>query len=105
MFLAWTILRMPTYLRPNHIPLEAYMLSNCRSVKIHVTKKVTETNGSDACPFNYLCWHFIKRDGPLLVENIRMKMPRRMRDKVSITKLYIADLVSKLFLATFLDLT
>ena len=67
-------------------------------------KKVAKTNGSDACPFNYLYWHFIHRNGPLLEANIRMKMPCRIRAKISAVKLDIADLVSKLFLATFLDL-
>ena len=61
--------------------------------------KVAEKTGSDACPFNYLYWHFIKRNRPLLEENIRMKMPYRTLDKMSAEKLDAIDLDSKLFLS------
>ena len=61
--------------------------------------KVAEKTGSDACPFNYLYWHFIKRNRPLLEENIRMKMPYRTLDKMSAEKLDAIDFDSKLFLS------
>ena len=36
---------------------------------------VRQTTGPDACPFNFLYWDFIERNGPKLRSNPRMSMP------------------------------
>jgi deoxyribodipyrimidine photolyase-related protein len=43
--------------------------------------KVTEKNGSTACPFNYLYWNFLINNKDVLRSNHRMSMIYRVLDK------------------------
>ena len=45
--------------------------------------KVAEKNGSDACPFNYLYWHFLIKNRDKLGNNARLGMIYRSLDRMS----------------------
>ena len=45
--------------------------------------KVEEKNGSDACPFNYLYWHFLIKNRDKLGNNARLGMIYRSLDRMS----------------------
>jgi deoxyribodipyrimidine photolyase-related protein len=45
--------------------------------------KVAEKTGSDACPFNYLYWHFLIRNRDKLGNNARLGMIYRSLDRMS----------------------
>ncbi len=45
--------------------------------------KVAEKNGSDACPFNYLYWHFLIKNRDKLGNNGRLGMIYRSLDRMS----------------------
>jgi deoxyribodipyrimidine photolyase-related protein len=48
---------------------------------------VTEKNGANACPFNYLYWDFLMRNKPALGKNHRLAMPYRTLAKMNDAKL------------------
>lgn len=48
--------------------------------------KVTEKNGSDACPFNYLYWDFLARNREKLESNHRIGMMYKTYDRMSVEK-------------------
>ena len=45
--------------------------------------KVAEKTGSDACPFNYLYWHFLIKNRNRLGNNVRLGMIYRSLDRMS----------------------
>ncbi len=45
--------------------------------------RVAEKNGSDACPFNYLYWHFLIKNRDKLGNNARLGMIYRSLDRMS----------------------
>ena len=45
--------------------------------------KVSKKNGPDACPFNYLYWHFIMENKNALKDNHRMRMTYTTLDRMS----------------------
>ena len=45
--------------------------------------KVAEKTGSDACPFNYLYWHFLIKNRKRLGNNVRLGMIYRSLDRMS----------------------
>ncbi len=45
--------------------------------------KVAEKTGSDACPFNYLYWHFLIKNRNRLSNNVRLGMIYRSLDRMS----------------------
>ncbi|MDF3023890.1 MAG: deoxyribodipyrimidine photolyase-related protein, partial [Alphaproteobacteria bacterium] len=47
---------------------------------------VTEKNGPNACPFNYLYWDFLMRNKPVLGKNHRLAMPYRTLEKMDDAK-------------------
>lgn len=49
--------------------------------------KVKEKLGPDACPFNYLYWHFIDKNKSILKDNQRMKMIYNTFNKMDIDKI------------------
>jgi deoxyribodipyrimidine photolyase-related protein len=49
----------------------------------HCVYKVSEKTGSDACPFNYLYWNFLKLNRSQLDKNPRVTMMYRTLDKMS----------------------
>lgn len=49
----------------------------------HCHYNVKEKNGHDACPFNYLYWHFLYRNRDRLANNQRLAMPYRTLAKMS----------------------
>lgn len=50
------------------------------------TKKVTEKNGPDACPFNYLYWDFLARNREKLQANQRIGMMYKTYDRMTENK-------------------
>ncbi len=44
--------------------------------------KVKEKTGDDACPFNYLYWHFLHKNRHLLQDNPRLFFPYRNLEKM-----------------------
>ena len=48
--------------------------------------KVTQKNGPDACPFNYLYWDFLSRNREKLASNHRIGMMYRTYDRMDLTK-------------------
>ena len=55
------------------------MSDYCRSCRY----KVKQKTGEDACPFNYLYWHFLDKHGALLSQNPRMGMMYRTWSKMA----------------------
>ena len=47
---------------------------------------VSEKNGPNACPFNYLYWDFLMRNKPVLGKNHRLAMPYRTLEKMDDAK-------------------
>ena len=45
--------------------------------------KVAEKTGGDACPFNYLYWHFLIKNRDRLGNNARLGMIYRSLDRMS----------------------
>ena len=60
--------------------------------------KVTEKNGLDACPFNYLYWDFLARNRDKLSSNYRMGMMYKTYDRMSHDKKQAIANDSKQFL-------
>lgn len=58
------------------------MSNYCKSCKYKVTKK----NGKDACPFNYLYWHFLVTNRRKLQSNQRIGMMYNTYDRMDDTK-------------------
>lgn len=48
--------------------------------------KVTQKNGMDACPFNYLYWDFLDRNRNKLKNNHRMSMMYKTLDRMSVDR-------------------
>lgn len=61
------------------------MSNYCKSCDYNVKEKT----GSQACPFNYLYWHFIKRHQPKFEKNPRMAMIYRTMNKMDQDKLSV----------------
>lgn len=59
----------------------------------HCHYNVKEKHGATACPFNYLYWDFLHRNGARLANNPRLAMPYRTLSKMAQDKLdkHIAD--------------
>jgi deoxyribodipyrimidine photolyase-related protein len=54
------------------------MSNYCQQCPYRVNKK----NGPDACPFNYLFWHFLARNRKKLINNPRIRMMYNTYDKM-----------------------
>lgn len=70
------------------------MSNYCKNCKYSVTEK----NGSNACPFNYLYWDFLARNKDKLSSNHRMGMMYRTYERMSDDKKQAITQDSKLFL-------
>lgn len=60
--------------------------------------KVTQKNGPDACPFNYLYWDFLARNREKLESNPRIAMMYRTYEKMSDDKKQAISYDSNTFL-------
>lgn len=62
--------------------------------------KVTQKNGEDACPFNYLYWDFLARNRDKLSNNHRISMMYKTYDRMSDEKKEAIQQDSDKFLAS-----
>ena len=62
--------------------------------------RVTEKHGEQACPFNYLYWHFLDRHRDKLHGNPRLGMPYRTLNAMSDEKLTMIRRDSEVFFST-----
>lgn len=60
--------------------------------------KVTQKTGKDACPFNYLYWHFVKRHVDVLQTNQRMAFALKNLDRLSAEQLAAVEESARDFL-------
>jgi len=72
------------------------MSNYCKTCSYSVHKK----NGKDACPFNYLYWHFLAKNRDKLNTNHRLMMMYKTYDRMSDDKKTAIDYDSLEFLAS-----
>jgi deoxyribodipyrimidine photolyase-related protein len=70
------------------------MSNYCKNCHYQVTAK----NGEKACPFNYLYWNFLLQHKPKLQQNIRLSMPYRTLEKMTVEKIEAIQTDSEKFL-------
>lgn len=70
------------------------MSNYCKQCKY----KVTQKSGKDACPFNYLYWHFLNYHRDKFIYNPRMAMMYKIYDKMTIATQNAIEHDSKRFL-------
>ena len=66
----------------------------------HCHYNVKEKIGAQACPFNYLYWHFLQRNQDKLAKNPRLGMPYRTLKNMEPAKLAQIEQDSLIFLAS-----
>lgn len=70
------------------------MSNYCKGCEYRVAQK----NGPEACPFNYLYWHFLIKNQTKLQDNPRLAMPYRSLQKMSEEKQSAIKSDAKIFL-------
>ena len=65
--------------------------------------KVSQKNGIDACPFNYLYWDFLARNRDKLSSNYRIGMMYKTYDRMDNDKKIAIEQDSKRFLSSLYD--
>ena len=70
------------------------MSNYCKNCHYQVAAK----NGEKACPFNYLYWNFLLQNKPKLEQNIRLSMPYRTLQKMTVEKIGAIQTDSEKFL-------
>ena len=67
------------------------------------TYKVSKKTGSDACPFNYLYWHFLIKNRRKLNNNPRIKMMYKILDRMSEAQIQAINTDSEQFFQSLSD--